>query len=76
MEQNLLQQFSNKLWGKQEKLRFFTPLHKRIVKRQKGILRIEEYKNEIRTADCPVQPYPDSELEWQQLPMDEQQKRD
>lgn len=75
MQQDLLQQFSNSLWDKQENLRFFTPLHKKIVERQKGILKTEEYKKEVRAADCPVQPYPDPELEWQQLPMDEQQKR-
>lgn len=61
-QHNLLQQFSNKLWDKQEeKLRFFTPLHKRIVKRQKGILKIEEYKNEVRAADCPALSWP---WEW------------
>lgn len=73
MQQNLLQQFSIKLWDKQEKWRFFTPLHTKIVTRQKWILKIEEYKKEVRAADCPVQPYPDAEFEWQQLPMDEQQ---
>lgn len=63
MQQDLLQQFSNSLWDKQENLRFFTPLHKKIVERQKGILKTEEYKKEVRAADCPVQPYPHPELE-------------